>query len=171
MRPAKPAVLFSSVTSILENQPFAEITYSALIIERTVDGYAVYGYNNASPYFQIFASASNGRLTTISAGGVAVRVPAQYTNTVVQVPYGYVFTNTTVVVDFILSYGAYLESQGLVFDDRENGYTLNWNQMAQEFLYFSQQIFTTHFQRIVTNKVQFTKCRSVSYQYVNVVWY
>jgi hypothetical protein len=124
---------------LYKNQPFAEISYSALIIERTVDGYAVYGYNNASPYFQIFASASNGRLTTISAGGVAVRVPAQYTDAVVQVPYGYVFTNTTVVVDFILSYGAYLESQGLVFDDRENGYTLNWNQMAQEFLYFSQQ--------------------------------
>jgi hypothetical protein len=124
---------------LYKNQPFAEITYSALIVERTVDGYAVYGYNNSSPYFQIFASASNGRLSTISAGGTSVRVPAQYTDTVVQVPYGYVFTNTTVVVDFILSYGAYLESQGLVFDDRENGYTLNWNQMAQEFLYFSQQ--------------------------------
>ena len=124
---------------LYKNQPFAEIIYSALIVERVDDGYAIYGYSTTNPYFEIFASASNGVLTTVSAGGTTVRVPVQYTDTVVQVPYGYVFTNTTVVVDFILSYGAYLKSQGLVFDDRENGYTLDWNQMAQEFLYFSQQ--------------------------------
>ena len=46
------------------------------------------------------------------------------------------------VVDFILSYGRYLESQGLIFDDQENGYTLNWNQMAQEFLYWAGQGWT-----------------------------
>ena len=124
---------------LYKNQPFASIAYSSLIVERTVDGYAVYGYNTVNPYFEILASASTGVLTTVSAGGATVRVPTQYTQNIVQVPYGNVFTNTTVVVDFILSYGAYLQTQGLVFDDVENGYTLNWNQMAQEFLYFSQQ--------------------------------
>lgn len=124
---------------VYKNQPFARILYSSLIVERTADGYAVWGYNNATPYFNILSSASNGLLQTVSGGGASVRVPAQYTNTVVQVPYGYNFLNTTMVVDFILSYGKYLESQGLVFDDRENGYTLNWSQMATEFLYFSQQ--------------------------------
>ena len=124
---------------LYKNQPFSEIVYSALIVERTQDGYAVYGYSTTKNYFEILASSSNGILTTISSGGASVRVPTQYTDQVVQIPYGYVFTNTTVVVDFILSYGAYLESQGLIFDDVENGYTLNWNQMAQEFLYFAQQ--------------------------------
>ena len=84
-------------------------------------------------------SSSNGILQTVSAGGAAVRVPAQYTQNIAQIPYGYTFTNTTMVVDFILSYGEYLKSQGLIFNDQENGYTLDWNQMAQEFLYFSQQ--------------------------------
>jgi len=124
---------------LYKNQPFAKITYSSLIVERTVDGYTVWGYNNATPYFNVLVSSSNGLLQTITGGGAEVRVPAQYTDNVVQVPYGYTFTNTTVVVDFILSYGKYLESQGLIFDDRENGYTLNWSQMATEFLYFSQQ--------------------------------
>jgi hypothetical protein len=124
---------------LYKNQPFANVAYSSLIVERTVDGYAVYGYNTVNPYFEILESASNGLLTTVSAGGATVRVPTQYTQNIVQVPYGNTFSNTTVVVDFILSYGAYLQSQGLVFDDVENGYTLNWNQMAQEFLYFSQQ--------------------------------
>jgi hypothetical protein len=124
---------------IYKNQPFAKIIYSGLIVERTTDGYSVWGYNNATPYFEILASSSNGLLQTVSGGGAEVKVPAQYTNNVVQVPYGYTFTNTTMVVDFILSYGKYLQTQGLIFDDRENGYTLNWNQMATEFLYFSQQ--------------------------------
>jgi hypothetical protein len=124
---------------LYKNQPFADITYSALIVERVVDGYAIFGYSTVAPYFQILASASNGALQTINAGGTVVRVPAQYTNNIVQIPYGYTFTNTTMVVDFILSYGKYLESQGLIFDDRQNGYTLDWKQMAAEFLYFSQQ--------------------------------
>jgi hypothetical protein len=124
---------------LYKNQAFARITYSSLIVERTNDGYSVWGYNNAAPYFNILVSSGNGLLQTVSGGGAEVRVPAQYTNNVVQIPYGYNFTNTTMVVDFILSYGKYLESQGLIFDDRENGYTLNWAQMATEFLYFSQQ--------------------------------
>jgi hypothetical protein len=124
---------------VYKNQPFAEIVYSALIIERVEQGYAVFGYSNTEPYFEILASSSAGTLQTVSAGGTSVRVPAQYTDFAVQVPYGYVFTNTTMVVDFILSYGAWLQLQGLEFNDVENGYQLDWNQMAQEFLYFSQQ--------------------------------
>ena len=127
---------------LYKNQPFASITYSGLIIERVVDGYAIFGYSTLDPYFTAFVSSTNGLLQTVEGGGAIVRVPAQYTNNLVQVPYGYTFSNTTMVVDFILSYGKYLESQGLIFNDQENGYTLNWGQMAQEFLYFSQQGWT-----------------------------
>ena len=127
---------------LYKNQPFGEISYSALIVEKVVDGYAIYGYSTVNPYFQALVSFSNGVQQTVSAGGTSVQVPAQYTNNVVQIPYGYTFTNTTMVVDFILSYGQYLQTQGLIFDDRQNGYTLDWNQMASEFLYFSQQGWT-----------------------------
>jgi hypothetical protein len=43
----------------------------------------------------------------------------------------------------LLSYGEYLTSQGLTFSAQENGYTLNWLQMAQEFLYFANQGWDT----------------------------
>jgi hypothetical protein len=39
----------------------------------------------------------------------------------------------------ILSYGALLQSQGMIFNEMENGTILNWNQMAQEFLYWASQ--------------------------------
>ena len=124
---------------LYKNQPFNRVTYSSVIFQVVEGGYAVYGYGITNPYFDILVSKTYGTKTSISAGGEDVSVPNQYTNQVAQIPYGYVFTNKTVVVDFLLSYGALLATQGLVFEDRENGYPLNWNQMAQEFLYWANQ--------------------------------
>ena len=124
---------------IYKNQPFERVVFSSVILQVVEDGYAIYGYSITNPYFEILASKTAGTKIEISAGGTTVRVPNQYSNDVIQVPYGYVFTNSTAVVDFLLSYGALLTSQGLVFGDRENGHQLDWNQMAQEFLYWSAQ--------------------------------
>jgi hypothetical protein len=126
-----------------KNVPFAQLTYSSVIVQSTSTGWAVYGYNMSQPYFNILQSQINGNLVTVSAGGSSVRVPVDYTNTVVQIPYGYVFTNQTLVADFLLSYGALLQSQGLVFNTLENGYVLDWNQMVSEFLYWSNQGWDT----------------------------
>ena len=129
--------------SLYKNVPFAYVNYSAVIVQRTDAGYAVLGYSTTNPYFDIFASRSNGQLQTVSAGGSTVRVPSQYYDNIVQVPYGFNFANQTVVVDFLLSYGEYLTSQGLAFTTRENGYILDWPQMAREFLYWANQGWDT----------------------------
>jgi len=126
-----------------KNVPFDQLTYSSVIVQSTTNGWAVYGYNMSQPYFNILQSKINGNLGTISAGSSTVRVPVAYTNNVVQIPYGYVFTNQTLVADFLLSYGALLQRQGLVFNTVENGYVLDWNQMVSEFLYWSNQGWDT----------------------------
>lgn len=124
---------------LYKNQPFENIVYSSVIIQKTAAGYTVNGYSTLNQYFNILVSQASGITTTVSAGGLAVKVPIQYTSTVVQVPYGYEFTNASVVCDFLLSYGELLKQQGIVFDNVDNGYVLNWQQMAAEFLYWSQQ--------------------------------
>ena len=126
-----------------KNVPFAQLTYSSVVVQSTATGWAVYGYSTSHPYFEVLQSLVNGNLVTVSAGGSSVRVPVNYSNNVVQVPYGYVFTNQTLVVDFLLSYGALLQQQGLVFSTVENGYVLDWIQMANEFLYWSSQGWNT----------------------------
>jgi hypothetical protein len=103
---------------LYKNQPFERVVYSSVIVQAVEGGYAVYGYSITTTYFEILASRTSGTKITIEAGGSIVQVPNQYSKNVVQVPYGYVFTNQTVVVDFLLSYGALLESQGIVFDGR-----------------------------------------------------
>ena len=124
---------------LYKNQPFENIVYSSVIIQKTDAGYTVNGYSTLNQYFNILVSQATGVTATISAGGLAVKVPIQYTSTVVQVPYGYEFTNASVVCDFLLSYGELLKQQGVIFDNIDNGYVLNWQQMAAEFLYWSQQ--------------------------------
>ncbi len=124
---------------LYKNQPFDRTSYSSVVVQRTDNGYAVFGYGTNQPYFNILQSQSAGKLQTISITGVSIKVPTFYTDTVVQVPYGFVFSNETSVADFLLSYGKFMERQGLSFDNISDGYVLDWNQMVQEFLYWSQQ--------------------------------
>ena len=125
---------------LYKNQPFDRLTYSSVTVQKTASGgYAVNGYSTVQPFFNILESRATGRLQTYSSGGVTVRVPTFYTDTVVQVPYGFVFDSVTSVADFLLSYGKFLEVQGLSFTDIANGYVLDWPRMVNEFLYWSQQ--------------------------------
>ena len=128
---------------LYKNQPFNRINYSAVIVEVVDGGYSVYGYSTTDPYFSILESQIAGLTQTLTGGNISVTVPKQYSDRTVQIPYGYTFANLTSVVDFLLSYGQYLVNQGLTFIARENGYTLNWIQMAQEFLYFANQGWAT----------------------------
>jgi len=128
---------------LYKNQPFDSIRYSAVAVQKVSGGYAVFGYGTTQAYFEILQSQAVGRLQEYSAGGITVRVPTFYTDTVVQVPYGFVFSNETAVSDFLLSYNKLLETQGLTFTDRANGYMLDWPRMVDEFLYWSQQGWNT----------------------------
>jgi hypothetical protein len=124
---------------LYKNQPFGQAAFSSIVVQSTDTGWQVYGYDATRPYFEILTSRPNGNLITLSAGGATARVAVDHTDTVVQVPYGYTFTNVTAVCDFIYSYGLLLEQQGFTFDTRENGYIMDWLQMATEFLYWSEQ--------------------------------
>jgi hypothetical protein len=130
---------------LYKNQPFERLIYSSVAVQKNESGgYAVFGYSTQQPYFNIFTSQAIGKLQTYSAGGVSVQVPTLYSDSILQVPYGFVFDSLTSVADFLLSYGKYLESQGLEFTDIANGYVLDWPRMAQEFLYWSQQGWDTN---------------------------
>ena len=124
---------------LYKNQPFDEIAFSSIIVQRVENGYSVFGYSVDRPFFEILISLPAGAKETLSAGPTTVTIPTTYSTDVVKVPYGYVFSNETAVCDFIMSYGRLLEIQGIIFNDVENGLILSWKQMAQEFLYWANQ--------------------------------
>ena len=124
------------------NPSFSEVQYSAVTVQRTSGGYSVAGYSTTKPYFEILKSAPTGKYTTITVNGQSSRINNTYTDDVVQVPYGYVFTSTNAVVDFLNSYGALLQKQGLTFDSQANDIIIDWTQMAREFLNWVGQSWT-----------------------------
>jgi len=129
---------------LYKNQPFDRVSYSSVTIQRTqAGGFVVNGYSTVQPYFNILESRATGRLQTYTNGGITIRVPTFYTDTVVQVPYGFEFSSVTSVADFLLSYGQFLERQGLSFTEIANGYVLDWPRMVNEFMYWSQQGWDT----------------------------
>lgn len=123
---------------LYKNPTFSELTYSSVMVQKTDDGYSIFGYSTVNPYFTVFPSIPNGSFSTISVGDDTYRVPQDFRPTVTRIPYGYTFTAASSVVDFLISYGNYLQSQGMTFDSVENNTILNWKQMAEEFVYWDQ---------------------------------
>ena len=124
---------------LYQNPAFASFQYSSMIVQQVPGGWTVFGYSTTQPYFNILASRPYGVSRTITAGEASVQVATQHSDVVVRVPYGYVFRNRAALCDFIISYGKLLERQGISFEGMENGYVMDWQQMAQEFLYWSTQ--------------------------------
>ena len=124
---------------LYENEPEDSVTYSSVTVQKTADGWSVQGNSKEQLYFNIFESIPNGNFTNISVGDTTVSISNDFTDRVVRIPYGFTFTNVNTMADFLVSYGKYLQSKGFVFEDVENNYLLDWNQMVNEFLYWNEQ--------------------------------
>lgn len=124
---------------LYKNQPFERVTYSSVIVQQTSDGWAVLGYDQQRPFFTVFESRPAAGTQVIISNESQVRVAVDFTDQERQIPYGFVFTTRDAVCDFLVSYGERLKQKGLIFESRENGLILDWSQMCQEFLTWSQQ--------------------------------
>ena len=75
------------------------------------------------------------------AGGARAALPAKFETSVTRIPYGTAFMTTQEVYDLIVGYGAYLESQGFVFDqyNTDLNEVVDWKFSGKEFLYWTTQ--------------------------------
>jgi hypothetical protein len=123
---------------LYDNQPFDRIVYSAVVVQLTNDGYSVFGNSQNNAYFRTLKPLQNGNNINVQVENVSVKIAREYTTEQVLVPYGTKFYSQQEVAQFIASYGAYLQSQGMVFDELVSSFEINWDLMVQEFLYWSQ---------------------------------
>ena len=128
---------------LYKNPVFDEVVYSSVIVQTTATGYAVFGYDTIRPYFEIKRSLTNGNFRTVTVGSTQVRVARDFSNTIVQVPYGYEFNSLSTLSDFLISYGQHLTDQGMTFDNTENNKILSWDQMVVELLTWADQGWVT----------------------------
>ena len=123
---------------LYDNQPFNRIVYSGVVIQITPNGYSVFGNSQTNAYFKTLKPKNNGNFDSITIESATVKLPNDFTEDVVLVPYNTEFYSLQEVALFLVSYGQYLEQQGMVFEQNENGVPVTWKQMVAEFLYWSQ---------------------------------
>ena len=124
---------------LYENQPFDQIMFSGVIVQEN-DGYwTVFGNSQIFAFFTIANPIYTSGYSTLTIEKLSVNVTNNYSKTqTTTVPYGTKFYSAQEVAQFLMGYGAYLEQQGMVFDDIQNGVHITWRQMVYEFLYWSQ---------------------------------
>lgn len=130
---------------LYKSTPVDKITYSAVILEKTTNGFTVRGYDLNSPYFTIIPSIVNNnayKITVLNSSGTVFN---DYQKIKITVPYGYEFKSKQQVVDFLISYERYLIAQGFTFNDRDGdlGETRNFKLSVKEFLFWAQQGWKT----------------------------
>jgi hypothetical protein len=133
------------------SNPIKTFEYSGVLVELNTattgdgstleGGYKVIGYNTIRPYFKIFEPSKNSNSYTIDAGNARAIIYKDWKNKEKIITYGTVFKDVQSVVDFLIGYGKYLESEGFVFDrfSKELQETANWEMSAKEFLYWTRQ--------------------------------
>jgi len=126
---------------LLKSTPISRLTYSAVIVEKTSNGFSVRGYDLSSPYFTIIPSVVNNRASKITVLNQTGTIYRDFQKSKITVPYGYEFKSKQQVVDFLVSYQRYLVAQGFTFNDRDGdlGETRNWLLSVREFLHWIQQ--------------------------------
>lgn len=123
---------------LYDNQPYDQLMFTGVVVQRTETGWTVFGNSQTFAYFTTLEPVYSGNNATIEVNGASVRVTKDYNSTEVLVPYGTIFYSYQEVAQFLLSYAAYLQSKGMIFDTIENGREINWELMVQEFLYWIQ---------------------------------
>jgi len=124
-----------------KSTPIRRAVYSSVIIRRTGTGYSVEGYDYNNPYFTIVPSRSTGSFTTVKGIEKTAKIYKEFQSVYLTIPYGYEFQNRQQIVDFLVSYERYLNSQGFRFTEFNDDLKKpqDWKLSAQEFLVWSEQ--------------------------------
>ena len=123
---------------LYDNQPFDRIVYSGVVVQITENGYKVFGNSQTNAYFKVLVPKNNGIGESITVENLTVKIATEFYDETVLVPYGTEFYSVQEVAQFINSYGKYLETQGLVFEQIENAIPVTWTQMVAEYMYWAQ---------------------------------
>lgn len=128
---------------VTKSAPIGVATYSAVVIEKTSNGFSVYGFDTSKPYFTVIPRRYNNNTYNIKVSNSTAVVYMDDDNSILTIPYGTQFTSKQQVVDFLISYSKYLTSIGFQFIDTTSVETVpnvaDWQLSVREFLYWIEQ--------------------------------
>jgi hypothetical protein len=124
---------------LYDNIPSDKIVYSSVIIQKTNNGYTVWGNSITAPYFKVVSPVA-GPYEKVTVGTTTVDLSTKYDpNSSVTIAYGTEFYSMTGVAEFLRNYGRFLKLRGVTFENLKNEAHSDWDTMGQEFLSWAQQ--------------------------------
>ena len=95
--------------------------------------------HNAQPTFD--TSLFYGLPSLPMVGGSIVQLSSRFESSITRVPYGTSYSSIQEVYDLLTGYGAYLSSQGFIFDEFNSDLNeiVDWKYTGKEFLYWTTQ--------------------------------
>ena len=124
------------ITTVLnQSASRREPVYSALIVRWDGTSYRVRGYDPLYPTIRYFRPSA-GNKSTFSFGKLSSTLYSNFDNTEHEYEYDDPIGTIQDVTNLITGYGAWLESEGWVFDEfiSSSNEMNNWNRMAKEFV-------------------------------------
>jgi hypothetical protein len=131
------------ITTVLsQSASRREPVYSALIVRWDGSNYRVKGYDSLFPTLNYVKPI--GSKTTFTFGNTSASFSSKFGSTVYQYEYDTPLPTLQDVVDLITGYGAWLESEGWIFDEYLSGSTEinDWRRMAKEFIRWANDPLT-----------------------------
>lgn len=124
---------------LYDNVPITTVIYSGVVVQSTSAGWKIFGNSQDTAYFTTVTPKINGNYNKVTVGNTTVQLANDYTDNKTNIiPYGTEFLDVQSLSQFIASYGQYLLTQGVLFDQIESGIDVNWRQMVTELLYWTQ---------------------------------
>ena len=126
---------------IYKGSPIRKITYSAVIVQRTANGYTVSGYDITSPFFTIIPSEPNNNAYQVTDGDASAVIFRDFKKQKITIPYGFEFNSSQQVTDFLVGYQRFLQSQGFLFVDNDDSLKQQKDFIlsVKEFLHWTTQ--------------------------------
>lgn len=117
-----------------------EYFYSGVVVQKVRLGYKIFGYDAILPQFTTIPNNTAALKYYETLGNLKVTFYQEGLNTTQVIPYGTVFATPQQVVDFLLAWGRWLESQGWSFEtiNADNNQIINWQYSAREFIFWCQ---------------------------------
>jgi len=124
-----------------KSAPIGSATYSAIIIEKIGLTYSVYGFDTEKPYFTIIPRNYEGDSYSMTVSQSSAKIYTEDSTSIQVIPYGTQFAQRQQVVDFLVSYGRYLNNLGFQFQDLGDDLSpaTDWSAAVREFLFLLEQ--------------------------------
>ena len=126
----------------IKHYPHNEFFYSAIRIIFDGSGYTINGYTSEYGYFPYFLPRGESKVEARTIGGVTVSEKTEYTTNIAYTGFGERYTNRQDIYDFLIGYGKYLESRGIIYDEVEGDDIRNWQLSAKQFIFWSNDKLT-----------------------------